>query len=255
MQTELAAHERKIDMDIGWDDRLWAIAVPLIILAVDAARRAAIHLLLSWKAAAWWNQVVMNTHDKKHDEAENEQRQLDERLDAALAALHPESLRHSGSPTVTYIAQELTRLRQRLDVMRIEDHARYDAETARSQFSDFRIVWLWLRNRGNPKVRLDGGTARRFMERADLEARAQTRVGTGTAPLDSAGSVGEIPSRPTAPPSAPSPAIAMTTQGMIVLPAPTVLITEQLEHLAVLRERGVLTPEEFAKLKAVLLDF
>lgn len=234
-------------MDIGWDDRLWAIAAPLIILAVDAVRRAVIHLLLSWKAAAWWNQVVQNTHDKKHEEFENEQRQLDERQDAALAALYPQPMRHSDSPTVTYIAQELTRLRQRLDVMRIEDHARYEAETARSQFSDFRIVWLWLRSCGNPKVKLDGGTTRRFMEQADLETHAQTRVGAGTAPPSSAGSAGEIP-------GTPSPAVTVTTQGMIVLPAPTVLITEQLEHLAVLRERGVLTQEEFAKLKAVLLD-
>ena len=242
-------------MDIGWDDRLWAIAVPLIILAVDAARRAAIHLLLSWKAAAWWNQVVMNTHDKKHHEFENEQRQLDERQDAALVALHPQPMRHSDSPTITYIAQELTRLRQRLDVMRIEDHARYEAESARSQFSDFRIVWLWLRSCGNPKVKLDGGTTRRFMERADLDAQAQARVGTGTAPPGPAGSVGGIPGAPTAPPSAPSPAIAVTTQGVVLLPPPTVLITEQLERLAALRERGALTPDEFAKLKALLLDF
>lgn len=242
-------------MDTGWDDRLWAIAVPLIILAVDAVRRAAIYLLLSWKAAAWWNQVVKNTHDKKHDEAESEQRQLDERQDAALAALHPQPMRHSGSPEITYIAQELTRLRARLDVMRIEGHARYDAETARSQFSDFRIVWLWLRNRGNPKVRLDGGTVRRFMERADSEAHPPTRGGSDTAPPDSAESVGEISGTPTAPTSAPSPATTVTTQGMIVLPAPTVLITEQLERLVALREHGVLTPEEFAKLKAVLLDF
>ncbi len=49
--------------------------------------------------------------------------------------------------------------------------------------------------------------------------------------------------------------MAVTTQGVIVLPAPTVLITEQLERLAVLRERGALTPDEFAKLKALLLDF
>lgn len=238
-------------MDIGWDDRLWAIAVPLIILAVDAARRAAIHLLLSWKAAAWWNQVVMNTHDKKHAEFENEQRQLDERQDAAFAALHPQPMRHSDSPIFTYIAQELTRLRQRLDVMRIEDHARYEAESARSQFSDFRIVWLWLRSRRNPKVKLDGGTTRRFMERADLEAHTPTGVGTGTAPTGSAGAPAEIPGAPTA----PSPVIAVTTQGMNVLPAPTVLITEQFERLMALRERGALTADEFAKLKALLLDF
>lgn len=242
-------------MDIGWDDRLWAIAVPLIILAVDAARRAAIHLLLSWKAAAWWNQVVMNTHDKKHAEFENEQRQLDAQQDAALAALHPQPMRHNDSPIFTYVAQELTRLRQRLDVMRIEDHARYEAESARSQFSDFRIVWLWLRSCGNPKVKLDGGTTRRFMERADLEARAPTGVGTSSAPTGPAGSLGEIPGAPTVPPSAPPSAVAVTTQGMIVLPALTVLITEQLERLAALRERDALTPDEFAKLKALLLDF
>ena len=42
---------------------------------------------------------------------------------------------------------------------------------------------------------------------------------------------------------------------MMMLPAPTVLITEQLERLAVLRERGALSDEEFAKLKGVLLGF
>ena len=40
-----------------------------------------------------------------------------------------------------------------------------------------------------------------------------------------------------------------------MLRPPTALITEQLERLAVLRERGALSDEEFAKLKAVLLGF
>lgn len=235
-------------MDIGWDDRLWAIAVPLIILAVDAARRAVIHLLLSWKAAAWWNQVVMNSHDKKHDEFEREQARLDAIQDAGFTALDPPD----DAKVLVYIAQELTRMRQRLDVMRIEDHARYEATSSRSQFSDLRIVWLWLRTCGNPNVTLDGGTTRRFMERADVEARAQTRDGSGTDPTE--GSAGEISGTSTTPPNVPPTAIAVPAQSMIVLPAPTVLITEQLERLVALRERGALTPEEFAKMKAVLLD-
>ena len=245
-------------MDLGWDDRLWTIAGPLIIVAIGIVSRTLVNLALTWKAAKWWNEVVRNTHDAFHDDFEREQRELDARQGAALAALSSSTVRTKGDPAISYIALELTRMRQRLEVMRIEDHARYGASSARSQFSDLEIVWLWLRHRGNPKAKLDQGTKRRFMASASQTPSVGPAGEVGAAPPNSPGAGNETPIQRAQPTSAQAPqphATAPQVPSVMVLSAPTMLITEQLERLTALRERGVLTPEEFAKLKAVLLDF
>ena len=236
-------------MQLGWEYWMLSFAIPLSVTALAIVARLVVFAFLSWRAADWWNRVLENRHDDNLERFRAEQRKLDERQDALF-----QHARTDEPDIVMYIASELTRMRQRLDVMRIEQQAQFDADAARARFSDFQIVWLWFRHRRNLAGRLDGGTTRPLMDPEEMSESLHPPDEFGP-PKPPAGDVGAGEhwqrgggAKAAHPPSMPVPPQVVT------LP-PIVVITDQLERLAGLSQRGFLTAEEYAKLKATLLDF
>ena len=237
-------------MQLDWEYWMLSFAIPFSVVALAIVMRLIVFMLLSWRAGDWWNRVLENRHDENLKSFQDELRRLDEQQDAWFQG------ERSGKPDalLEYIASELTRARQRLEVMRIERQAQYDAETARTRFSDFQIVWLWLRHRGNPAGRLDGGTTRPLMDPNDLRDRSldPTRSTPPGPSVDSSDS-GERDLHGNVRAVARHPSMHVPAQAVVT--PPIFVITDLLERLALLQAQGALTPDEFAKLKALLLDF
>ena len=206
---------------------------------------------MSGPAGKWFNRVMEGTHDRNLQEIREENLRLDKEQDETFRALAPQGV--ETSPLMFYISQELTRMRQRLDGMRIEQLAQYDVTSIRSQFSDFRVVWEWVRSCGNTSVKFDGGSTRRLTESEGAQREGTSRSFAGILQAMQAGPPTGSPPQPSSPaglqqthPANPQIVVALT-------PPPTAQITEQLERLGALLESGLLTREEFDRLKEKLL--
>ncbi len=245
---------------MGFDWQQWTIiatiAAPLIVIALGTLGRLTIHVILAWRAADWWNHVLNRAHDRNQKMFEEETKMLDQAQDIALAL--PD---RPSDADLTYLAyQEMTRMRARIEQIRIEEQARHDAVSSRSQFSDFRIVWQWLRYRNEPNATLDTGTTTRFM--SDQEPTEMRGPGHNTTPTQSS-PVATSKSPTSHRGSLPDPANLPQTSSVARVPimTPATFVEEELlrrlnllEVLASQRDRGILTPEEFAEQKAKLLN-
>lgn len=242
-------------MEADWKTWVLPTAVPLIIIAVGLVGRFLLHVVVTGRPHKWFNQAVENTHNKRLEEARSELERLDRQQDDVFFAAAGQG--SDIAQLLFYIAQELTRIRSRLDVMRIEQWAQYDTSSIRAQFSDLQVIWSWVRECGNPNAVFDIGTKVPLM---DLQGeRSPSGSGEGAnGPTSSSAAPGpRSPFGPSAPdlmPTTGAPPSQSPQIAVVMAPPPTAQVTEQLERLGALLDRGLLTNEEFLALKSRLFS-
>ena len=226
------------------------------MIALSNLARFTIHAILAWRAADWWNRVLVSTHDRNHKVFEEEVERLDQARDVVL----PIPVRPPDTDLLFLIYQETMRLRARIEQTRIEEHARHDALTSRSQFSDSQIVMEWLRNRNKPNVSLDTGTTRSFISNPEAGQKSGSDPDPGHNAPNRAAQTDSPPAHVGLSLSAAIQKSSSQVAGIPIM-TPATFAEEEflrganlLEVLASQRGGGLLTPEEFAQQKAKLLN-